>query len=147
MDPVWHEVIGLVGDVRAQGLDRQVRPEFYLPWSQMPTSGWDWIGRTMDLVVRTQGPTFPANDLRRAVASIAPGVPIYQLSTMQHRIASTLEESHFRHISAGAVCLHRAFAIRGRNLWRVVASIRAAHARYRSSHGSGCNASADRAAR
>jgi len=95
MDPVWHEVIGLVGDVRAQGLDRQVRAEFYLPWSQMPTSGWDWIGRTMDLVVRTQGPTFPANDLRRAVASIAPGVPIYQLSTMQHRIASTLEESHF----------------------------------------------------
>ncbi len=95
MNPVWHEVVGVVGDVRAQGLDRQVQPEFYLPLAQMPPSAWDWIGRTMDLVVRTKGGTFPASELRAAVASIAPGVPIYQLSTMQQKIAGTLAESHF----------------------------------------------------
>ncbi len=95
MDPVWHEVVGVVGDVRARGLDRQVRPEFYLPMAQMPPASWDWIGRTMDLVVRTRGGAFPANDLRTMVASIAPGVPIYSLSTMQQKIAGTLEESHF----------------------------------------------------
>jgi putative ABC transport system permease protein len=95
MDPVWHEVVGVVGDVRARGLDRQVQPEFYLPMAQMPPASWDWIGRTMDLVVRTRGGAFPANDLRTTVASIAPGVPIYSLSTMQQKIAGTLEESHF----------------------------------------------------
>jgi len=95
MDPVWHEVVGVVGDVRAQGLDRKVQPEFYLPLTQMPPSAWDWLGRTMDLVVRTRAGTFPANDLRTTVASIAPGVPIYQFSTMQQKIAGTLEESHF----------------------------------------------------
>jgi predicted permease len=95
MDPVWHEVVGVVGDVRAQGLDRQIQPTFYLPLSQMPPSGWDWLGRTMDLVVRTRGGTFPAEDLKTAVATIAPGVPIYQLSTMQQKIAGALEESHF----------------------------------------------------
>lgn len=95
MDPVWHEVVGVVGDVRARGLDRQVQPEFYLPMAQMPPASWDWIGRTMDLVVRTRGGAFPANDLRTMVASIAPGVPIYSLSTMQQKIAGTLEESHF----------------------------------------------------
>jgi putative ABC transport system permease protein len=95
MDPVWHDVVGVVGDVRAQGLDRKVQPGFYLPLGQMPASAWDWLGRTMDLVVRTRAGTFPANDLRTTVASIAPGVPIYQLSTMQQKIAGTLEESHF----------------------------------------------------
>jgi putative ABC transport system permease protein len=95
MNPVWHEIVGVVGDVRAQGLDRQVQPEFYLPLAQMPPSAWDWLGRTMDLVVRTRGATFPANDLRTTVALIAPGVPIYQLSTEQQKIEGTLQESHF----------------------------------------------------
>ena len=95
MNPVWHEIVGIVGDVRAQGLDRQVEPEFYLPLAQIPPSAWDWIGRTMDLVLRTRGGTFPANDLRTTVALIAPGVPVYQLSTVQQKIEGTLEESHF----------------------------------------------------
>ncbi|MGC1646349.1 MAG: ABC transporter permease, partial [Candidatus Sulfotelmatobacter sp.] len=91
MNPVWHEIVGVVGDVRAQGLDRQVQPEFYLPLAQVPPSAWDWIGRTMDLVVRTRGATVPANDLRTTVALIAPGVPIYQLSTEQQKIEGTLQ--------------------------------------------------------
>jgi putative ABC transport system permease protein len=94
-DPVWHEIVGVVGDIRAQGLDRQIQPAFYLPLAQMPPGAWDWIGRTMDLEVRTQYGMFPAGDLRATVASIAPGVPIYHLSTMQQKIADTLEESHF----------------------------------------------------
>lgn len=93
--PVWHEVVGVVGDVRAKGLDVDVAPVFYLPVGQMPPAAWDWLGRTMDLVVRTRGGIFPANDLRTIVASIAPGVPVYQLSTMQEKIDGTLEESHF----------------------------------------------------
>ncbi|MGC1414561.1 MAG: ABC transporter permease [Candidatus Acidiferrum sp.] len=95
MDPVWHEVVGVVADVRAWGLDRQVPPEFYIPLAQMPPSAWDWIGRTMDLVVRTRGGAIPARELQTAVASVAPAVPIYQLSTMQQKISGTLERSHF----------------------------------------------------
>ncbi|HUJ31596.1 MAG TPA: ABC transporter permease [Candidatus Acidoferrum sp.] len=95
LDPVWHEVVGVVGDVRARGLDRQVQPAFYLPLAQMPPAAWDWLGRTMDVEVRTRGGVFPANDLRTMVASTAPGVPMYGLSTMQQKIAGTLEESHF----------------------------------------------------
>jgi putative ABC transport system permease protein len=49
----------------------------------------------MDLVVRARGGTFPANDLRTTVALIAPGVPIYQLSTVQQKIEGPLEKSHF----------------------------------------------------
>jgi len=94
-DPVWHEIVGVVGDVRAQSLDRDISPEFYLPLAQMPPSAWDWLGRTMDVVVRTRGNAFPVNELRSTVASIAPGVPIDQLSTMQQKISESLEEAHF----------------------------------------------------
>jgi putative ABC transport system permease protein len=95
MDPVWHEVVGVVADVRAWGLDRRVQPQFYLPMAQMPASAWDWIGRTMDVVARTQGSPIPLNALRTTVASIAPGVPIYGVSTMQQKISGTLARSHF----------------------------------------------------
>ena len=95
MDPVWHEVVGVVADVRAQGLDRQVQPTFYIPIAQMPPSAWDWIGRTMDLVVRTRGGVIPVHELQTTVASVAPAVPIYRLSTMQQKISNTLERSHF----------------------------------------------------
>jgi predicted lysophospholipase L1 biosynthesis ABC-type transport system permease subunit len=95
LDPVWHEVVGVVADVRAQGLDRQVQPAFYIPIAQMPSSAWDWIGRTMDLVLRTRGGVVPVHELQSTVASVAPAVPIYRLSTMQQKISSTLERSHF----------------------------------------------------
>ncbi len=95
MDPVWHEVVGVVADIRAWGLDRQVQPEFYIPLAQMPASAWDWIGRTMDLMVRTRGGGVPIHELQSTVASVAPAVPIYRLSTMQQKISSTLERSHF----------------------------------------------------
>ncbi len=124
MDPGWHEVVGMVADVRAWGLDRQVQPEFYMPLAQMPPSAWDWIGRTMDLVVRTRGGVIPIHELQSTVASVAPAVPIYRLSTMQQKISSTLERSHF---DTRCPVLHGG----------------AAHARHRHSHGSRRVASAN----
>src|SRR5258706_346925 len=72
MDPVWHGVVGLVADVRAWGLDRQVQPEVYVPRAQMPASAWDWIGRSMHLVVRTPGRAVLIHAFERTAASIAP---------------------------------------------------------------------------
>ncbi|HSB77027.1 MAG TPA: ABC transporter permease [Terriglobales bacterium] len=95
LDPVWHQVVGVVSDVRAWGLDQRVRPEFYIPLAQMPPAAWDWIGRTMDLVVRTRSREVPMAELQNAVASVAPGVPLYDVSTMQEKISSRLQQSHF----------------------------------------------------
>lgn len=65
MDPVWHEVVGVVADVHAWGLDREVQPEFYIPFAQMPPGAWDWIGRAMDLVVRTHAGVIPIHELQK----------------------------------------------------------------------------------
>jgi putative ABC transport system permease protein len=50
----------------------------------------------MDVVLRTLGRRpIPVDALRTTVASIAPGVPIYGVSTMQQKISGTLARSHF----------------------------------------------------
>jgi hypothetical protein len=46
-------------------------------------------------MVRTRGGGVPIHELQSTVASVAPAVPIYRLSTMQQKISSTLERSHF----------------------------------------------------
>jgi putative ABC transport system permease protein len=49
----------------------------------------------MDLVVRTNGGPAPIREIQSIVAAIAPGVPIYRLSTMQRAISGTLAQSQF----------------------------------------------------
>lgn len=49
----------------------------------------------MDLAVRTQRAAAPGRELQAIVASVAPGVPLYQLSTMQQKITDSQERSHF----------------------------------------------------
>ncbi|MBV9073509.1 MAG: FtsX-like permease family protein [Acidobacteria bacterium] len=95
LDPVWHQVVGVVADTHAWGLDQQAHGEFYVPLAQMPPDAWDWIGRTMDIVIRTKGAPIPVSELRDVVAKVAPGVPVYRVATMQQRVASQLQQSHF----------------------------------------------------
>jgi putative ABC transport system permease protein len=49
----------------------------------------------MDLVVRARDTSLAPTALRRTVATIAPGVPVYQLSSMQQKIAATQRTSRF----------------------------------------------------
>ena len=94
--PDWKEVIGVVGDVRAWGLDQDVQPEFYLPITQAPTASWDWIQRSMDIVVRsTADPGALTNSVRQAVLKVDAGVPVYGVETMDQLIAGSVEQSHF----------------------------------------------------
>jgi putative ABC transport system permease protein len=49
----------------------------------------------MDIVVRTRTTLVPAGEMRAVVARVVPGIPMYRISTMQERVASQLEQSHF----------------------------------------------------
>jgi putative ABC transport system permease protein len=94
--PMWHEVVGVVGDVQGWGLDQQVRPEFYLPLQQAPAEFWTWVQNSVDLVARSgSDPVTLAAPMRQAVAQIAPGVPVYEVSTMTRSIALSRETTDF----------------------------------------------------
>jgi putative ABC transport system permease protein len=94
--PMWHEVVGVVGDVQGWGLDQQVRPEFYLPLQQAPAEFGTWLQNSVDLVARsgTDPGTLTAS-VRQAVSQIAPGVPVYEVSTMSKNVAMSRETADF----------------------------------------------------
>ena len=94
--PNWKEVVGVVGDVRAQGLDEAPVPEFYLPMVQAPAAAWTWDDRTMTVVVRAQGdPVALMAPLRRAIADLDPALPLYHLGTMHGRVVDSMAQARF----------------------------------------------------
>jgi putative ABC transport system permease protein len=116
--PDWKEVIGVVGDVHAWRLDQDVQPEFYLPMAQAPPASWDWIQRSMDIVVRsTVEPGALTNSIRQAVLKVDATVPGYDIETMDQLIAGSLEQSRFNmflmSVFAGVALLLAAVGIYG----------------------------------
>jgi putative ABC transport system permease protein len=74
-------VVGVVSDVRSEGLAAEPKKQVYLPMRQSPTAG-------MTLVARTVGdPEGLAGTIRRAVWSVDAEQPIYNLSTLDQLLA------------------------------------------------------------
>ncbi|MBA3259795.1 MAG: ABC transporter permease, partial [Gemmatimonadales bacterium] len=94
--PLWKEVVGVVGDVRARGLEQEPVPEFYLPMLQAPAAAWNWTDRTMTIAVRSAAdPVSLMSPLRRAVAQVDPGLPLYNVGAMEGRLIDSMAQSRF----------------------------------------------------
>jgi predicted permease len=94
--PDYKTVVGVAGDVRWRGPSQAPTPEFYLPIPQVPAAAWDWIQRTLYVVARTDmEPMSLTNPLRGAVAAVAPGVPLFDVRTMEQRIGASLASAKF----------------------------------------------------
>ena len=94
--PDYKTVVGVAGDVRWRGPGEPPSPEFYLPAAQVPAESWNWIQRTMYVVVRTAGePGGATNALRGAIAPIVPGVPLFDIRSMEERVGATLQTARF----------------------------------------------------
>ncbi len=74
-------VVGVVGDVRNQGLDSEPKKQVYLPLRQSPTAGMSVVART------GRDPAAFASAIRDAVWSVDAEQPIYELSTMDQILA------------------------------------------------------------
>jgi len=75
------EVVGVVGDVRNQGLESEPKKQVYLPMRQSPSAG-------MALVARTdRDPGAFAGTIQRVIWDVDPQQPIYELSTVDQILA------------------------------------------------------------
>ena len=83
------EIIGVVGDVRHDGLDRPTTLEVFLPHAQLPFTG-------MTFVARTSGdPSAVLPELQSRIYAAAPGRPVYRTAVVQDLIATTLNDRRF----------------------------------------------------
>ena len=80
----WQEIVGVVPDVRKDGLDMAAGFELYVPFVQVPTDG-------MDLTIRsTADPGTLAAAVRAQVLAIDREQPVYGIRTMQQVVADSL---------------------------------------------------------
>ena len=77
----WLQIIGVVGDVRNDGLGKPVKPEIYVPYSL-------YLIEFEQILVRTQGdPLALESAVRRQIAAINPDQQVsYPVVSMQERI-------------------------------------------------------------
>jgi predicted permease len=91
----WRTVIGVVGDVRYQGLDRGTGLAIYLPYNQAAAGA-------MHLLARTEGdPTQLIEAARQAVWSVDPQLAIYSARTMETILANSTWQRRLWGVSFG----------------------------------------------
>lgn len=94
----WRTIVGVVENVRHEGLGAAAKPELYLPFAQLPNPS-----SAMTIVVRTAGePLTLAAGLRRAVAEIDPGLPVTAVQPMEQIVSTAVGEPRFRAWLLGA---------------------------------------------
>jgi len=83
------QIVGVVGDVRFDGLDTDPRPEVYLPYAQHPVD-------VLLMAVRTAGdPRGLVGDARAVIRRLDPHVPIASIATMEELLADSVAARRF----------------------------------------------------
>ena len=101
LDPVDREIVGVVADVRHDGLDTEPGRQMFLPLAQFP-AGQDVGGGSRSLVIRTAGnPTLAVNAIRAKLRAMDPDVPVALVRTMNDIVASSTSVSRLYVIMFG----------------------------------------------
>ncbi len=92
-EPITCEIVGVVGNIHHQALDRSVTPEMYLP---QLTSG------ATNVVVRTSSdPASLLGAVRGAVRSVDKDQPIANMRTMEQLVNASVAQPRFRTLLLG----------------------------------------------
>jgi putative ABC transport system permease protein len=101
----WITIVGIVGDVRGFGLDKEAKSEIYLPYQQQRFFTYNPLSR-MHLVVRTTGdPNAIASALLYSIRDIDKDLPALQPRTMDAVLAASLAERRSNMVLLGLFAL------------------------------------------
>jgi predicted permease len=90
-DRPWYTVVGVVGDIRRQGLEREPFPQVFESLAQNAP-------RNVDLFIRTstQDPVAMAGALRAAVRRVEKNAPIYGMGPLEQQLGRYLTQRRFQ---------------------------------------------------
>jgi putative ABC transport system permease protein len=88
----WYRVVGVVGDMRRQGLEREALPQIFVSLAQNPPS------RNVDFFIRTSSgePLTIAGALRAAVRRVEKNAPISGVESLEQQLGRYLTERRFQ---------------------------------------------------
>lgn len=90
--PIWRTVIGVVGDVRHDGLDGEPSPEMYMPVDQAAN-----LETTPTIVMRTAlNAGAAAGTMRDAISAIDRDFPVDRIETMDQLLSRSVAPPRFR---------------------------------------------------
>ena len=97
------QIVGVVGDVRHFGLEKEATIEVYVPIGQVPDPTTIWLANNMYWVMLTNGdPLASANAVRRELAAVDPAVPASFVRSMDQWMGGTLASRRFNLQLVGA---------------------------------------------
>ena len=108
----WHQIVGVVGDERDEGVDKQAPTIALWPMQMTKFGGSDdvLVQRSMTLVVRSSrtGSQSFAEEVSRAVWSVNPNLPVARMRTLEEIVSRSLARTSFTLVMlaiAGAMAL------------------------------------------
>jgi len=97
--PIWLEIVGVVGDVKQQKLNAQSLPTVYAPYTQITRPMM--LGFVYFVVRSSVEPNSLLTAVQREIRAIDPELPIYKAGTMEKLITSSLQEQRFNALLLG----------------------------------------------
>jgi len=97
----WYTIVGIVGNVKYEGLGEKDQATMYVPYSD---SGWcPWFVQSLYIVVRSSATTEQtASTLQSSVWSLDNQIPLAHVRTMDQLLYDSVASSRFRAILFGA---------------------------------------------
>jgi putative ABC transport system permease protein len=92
---IWREVVGVVGDTRSFGRAGELQPELFFPYSNGPPSAWNAFQRTVTLLVAGEGSNQVIGNVRNAVRTIDPSLPLFDVRMMSDVVAMGMAGQRF----------------------------------------------------
>ncbi|HEX8725140.1 MAG TPA: ABC transporter permease [Gemmatimonadaceae bacterium] len=117
----WSTIVGVVGDVRADGLEKAPPAAVYIPFFTTAASGAPWAPRNLAVVVRADAGAEPSSAaIRAAVRRAAPDVPVYRMRPLGELLSAAMARTTFTVVLLGIAAIV-ALAVGAMGIYGVIA--------------------------